>query len=73
MVLSGEKQIVNVCDKNWTINKSPKGQWSLTWVQHAQKVKYGLQSRQVTPNNWPNFEQEILHLLMLSASFIKIW
>ena len=56
MVLSGEKQIVNVCDKNWTINKSPKGQRSLTWVQHAQKVKYGLQSRQVTSNNWPNFE-----------------
>ena len=22
-------------------NKSPNGQRSLTWVQHAQKVKYG--------------------------------
>ena len=36
---------IEIGHQNWRFetvsrNKSPKGQLSLTWVQHAQKVKY---------------------------------
>ena len=42
-------------------NESPKGQRSLTRVQHAQKVKYGLSAimagnSEVNCPLWPHFE-----------------
>ena len=48
IIFRGKHMVWNLVSTNTFsfLNKSPKGQRSLIWVQHAQKVKYGLFSDQ---------------------------